>query len=167
VTRDRSIDYYVARAINDTASRKYINPQDVLSSEIIFNERFIDWSKRLFIVEGMFDYLKLHGVNRTCLLGSSLSSRSKLFGEILKRGTKVCMMLDTDANEKAEKICCALRSYGIDAVVDENTLTSHGVSDPGELVCGTVKKFDESLWVKPNKLFVARKLNRKPEMVTK
>ena len=43
----------------------------------------IDWSKELALVEGAFDLVKSNE-NSTCLLGSKLSEKSRLFLQIIK-----------------------------------------------------------------------------------
>ncbi len=159
-SKDGRMEYYTARAIDENATRKYLNPQDVMSSEIIFNERFVDWTKRLIVVEGMMDYLKLHGHNRTCLLGSSLSRESKLFGEIVRRKTPVCFMLDTDADSKAEKMCSMLKSFGIDAVVDETSLRNAGLDDPGNIEIDDGIVLDKDGWIEADRSYVLGKRAR-------
>jgi hypothetical protein len=101
----------VARAIDDTAHRKYINAK-VPKKTVIFNELNIDWKKELVLVEGPFDLIKATH-NATCLLGSSLSVGSHLFKQITKNCTPVVLALDPDAILKTHDIAKKLADFGV------------------------------------------------------
>ncbi len=104
-----NLNYYITRSIRKNNS--YINfEQD--KTKIIFNEWNIDWSKRLYIVEGIFDYMVLDS-NAVPLLGSTLNTKSRLFKMIIKNETDVAICLDPDAEDKALKMSDDFYNYGI------------------------------------------------------
>ena len=109
--KDGNLNYYVARAIDASQNRKYLNPR-VPKRDIIFNEINIDWTKELTIVEGPFDLMKCNE-NATCLLGSSLSEKYLLFKKIAENKTPVLLALDPDAKKKTHNIAMLLSQYGI------------------------------------------------------
>lgn len=90
---------------------KYRKPE-VPKNEIIFNELMIDWSRPIYLVEGVFDAISI-GDNAVPLLGSTLSRKHKLFKEIAKNNSQVYLALDEDANFKLEKIIALFRKYNI------------------------------------------------------
>ena len=120
------LNYFTARSI-DESSRKYINPK-ISRSEIIFNELNIDWSKELTLVEGPFDLFKCYQ-NATCLLGSTLNERHRLFSSIVKNCTPVVLALDADAEMKTQKIASLLSSYDIQVRV----MDTSGFDDVGAM----------------------------------
>lgn len=67
--KDGFLNYYVARAWTPK-KMKYKNPS-VPKDEIIFNENRIDWSKDIFLVEGVFDSFFLD--NSIVMLGKKMS----------------------------------------------------------------------------------------------
>ncbi len=111
--KDLTCNYYVAR---DYRKKLYYNPE-INKNNIIFNEYLIDFNKELILVEGVFDYLRLHGRNRTILFGSSLSKYSKLFKEIVRNKTPIALLLDNDAISKMRKLADALLEQGIQVSV--------------------------------------------------
>jgi DNA primase len=121
------LNYYSARAIDSDVKMKYLNAR-VPKSEIIFNEMNIDWTKELTLVEGPFDLTKCDD-NATCLLGSHLTERSRLFNEIIRNRTPVILALDPDAKKKSHKIAKLLSSY------DVNVRMIHlgGIEDVGDM----------------------------------
>jgi len=133
---DGTLNYFVARSIDDTVSPKYINAH-VKKSDIIFNEIYIDWSKSLVITEGPFDLVKC-GSNATCLLGSSLNSNSYLFKRIIANNTPTILALDRDMKTKSLKIAKSLSEYCCDVSIV--FLSDH--NDAGEM---TKLEFKSSL----------------------
>ncbi len=131
--KDDKINYFVARSINDNARQKYINPS-FKSYNIIFNEHLIDFSRNLILVEGVFDYLKLHGMNRVCLLGSNLNKHSLLFQTILKNNTPIYIFLDKDAQKKAIKFQKLFNKYGIKSeIIDNKIFEELHIEDAGNI----------------------------------
>jgi hypothetical protein len=106
------LNYYVARAIDKDATRRYIN-SSVPKSEVIFNELTLKWNEEMTLVEGPFDLVKCDR-NATCLLGSNLSSKMALFKKIVKNQTPIILALDPDAIKKSHEIAKMLSSYGVD-----------------------------------------------------
>lgn len=106
------LNFYTGRAIDKATFRKYMNC-DAQKKAIIFNELNIDWSEELTLVEGPFDLIKCDH-NSTCLLGSSLSEDSKLFGQIYQHKTPIVLALDHDMEIKAwQRIARLLSKYDI------------------------------------------------------
>ena len=103
------LNYYVARAIDESSKPKYLNSSNK-KTEIIFNDIDIDWQQPITIVEGPFDLMKCEN-NSTCLLGSEITPRSKLFHKIITNQTPVFLALDADMKEKSFKIAELLESY--------------------------------------------------------
>ena len=99
---DLSLNFYIARSYDKNTKRAYRNSK-FSKKEIIFNENMINWSKRIILVEGVFDAIKA-GDNAVCMLGSWIDESHKLFKEIVKNNTPVILALDPDAREKAQKI---------------------------------------------------------------
>jgi hypothetical protein len=104
---------------------KYVNCKtDRL--DVIFNEIFVDWSKKITLVEGPFDLFKA-GDNATCLLGSEFNEDSAIFNKILLNNTSVAIALDDDMPGKQQKYAKLLESYGIDTFL----VNLKGSHDPG------------------------------------
>jgi DNA primase len=108
---DGKANFFVARnCINSW--KKYMNPS-VCKNDIIFNELYLDFSKEIVIVEGVFDSI-VAGDNSVPLLGSTLSEESKLFWEIIKNDTTIYIALDRDAEKKSLSIIKKLLKYDIE-----------------------------------------------------
>jgi len=103
------LNFYTARAIDDDTYRKYMNC-DAEKKSIIFNELDIDWTQELTLVEGPFDLVRCNA-NATCLLGSSLSEDSLLFGRIYQNKTPVLLALDNDMQKKMWQRIARMLSY--------------------------------------------------------
>ena len=111
-----------------------MNPK-VSRSEIIFNEINIDWSKELTLVEGPFDLFSCRQ-NATCLLGSTLNERHRLFSYIVRNRTPVVLALDKDAELKTQKIASLLSSYDIQVRI----MDTSGFEDVGAMSLDEFKK---------------------------
>ena len=74
---------------------------------------YLDFSKSITIVEGVFDAV-VAGDNAVPLLGSTLTERSNLFHEIVKNDTPVYLALDPDAKKKTDKIIKLLLKYDVE-----------------------------------------------------
>jgi hypothetical protein len=122
------LNYFIARAIDSERKPKYDNP-DCKKTEIIFNEINIDWTQRLTLCEGPFDYVKC-GENSTPLLGSDLDEDSALFNAITVHNTPVAIALDTDMrSSKMITLAKKFTLYGNDVVM----VDLGGVDDPGKM----------------------------------
>lgn len=134
---DGEVNYYAARTIDPPPHQfgKYKNA-DCNKNEIVFNELNIDWSQRLVIVEGPFDLMKCK-MNATCILGSSISTKSLLFQKILEHETPIVLMLDDEMQKKTQEIGRLFTSYKIPVFVTKFT-TEH---DPGEMSFDKVSEY--------------------------
>jgi hypothetical protein len=108
---DGKLNYYVGRAIDSDIVQRYINAR-VPKIEIIFNEINLRWDQELTLVEGPFDLMKCND-NATCLLGSGLSSESRLFNRIIVNRTPVLLGLDPDMKDKTQKIAKMLFEFNV------------------------------------------------------
>ena len=122
-----TLNYFVARAIDSNAFRKYLNPR-IAKKKIIFNELNLDWSKEITLVEGAFDLMKCDE-NSTCLLGSSLRYDYELFQKIVKNQTPVLLALDPDAESKTHACAKLLSEFGIPVRI----LNVDGYEDVGSM----------------------------------
>lgn len=134
---DGKLNFYVGRSMHKKVWPKYDTPDGIKSTDIIFNELNIDWSKRLTICEGPFDLTKC-GENAVCLLGSNFSEKSDLFNKILTNKTPVALALDSDMKKKSQFYAKKLFEYDIDVkIVDLGDR-----HDPGEM---SQEEFSECL----------------------
>lgn len=126
--KNGELNFYTCRKIDvDTkGSFKYKNAL-VPKKDIIFNEINIDFKLPLTIVEGPLDLIKTND-NATCLLGSSLNNKMKLFQEIVRNKTEIILALDEDAYDKAIKIARNLNEYDV-IVKIVNTSSAEDVGD--------------------------------------
>jgi len=105
------INYFVARTYENDFL-KYKNP-NISKSKIIFNELLIDFDKPVFIVEGVFDAIRI-GKNSVPILGSTIKTEDLIFKKIVENRTPIYIGLDQDAKSKEEKIIKLFLSYGIE-----------------------------------------------------
>lgn len=101
------LNYFITRSISKlTKNFKYLNP-DTDKTQIIFNEYLIDWSKPIFLVEGVFDHIVVP--NSIPLLGKKLYD--KLFHDLyFKSENFIIIVLDPDAYHDAVNIFNKLNS---------------------------------------------------------
>lgn len=78
---------------------KYKNP-DVQKELIIFNESLIDWTKKIYLVEGAFDSIFLD--NAIPMLGKYISE--VLYNKIYDNKCELTIVLDGDAWNDAERL---------------------------------------------------------------
>jgi hypothetical protein len=78
---------------------KYKNP-DIPKETIIWNEKLVDWSKTVYLVEGAFDSIFLD--NSIPMLGKYISDL--LFDKVYDKAESVCIVLDGDAWNDAERL---------------------------------------------------------------
>ena len=108
--KEGDVNFYVARTYKDDWM-KYKNP--AVSKDVVFNEIYVDWKDRVYLVEGIFDAIAA-GQNAVPILGSTLSEKSKLFRKLVENDTAVYIALDTDAEKKSIKICNNLNRHGLE-----------------------------------------------------
>jgi|TARA_B100000700_G_C15019639_1_gene845035 hypothetical protein len=93
------VNYFVARSYINHRN-KYKNPE-FPKDEIIFNESKIDWSKDVYLVEGVFDMFFIE--NSIPILGKTVSD--KLWGKLYDNCEgNIIICLDGDALKDAEKL---------------------------------------------------------------
>jgi hypothetical protein len=108
---DGVLNYYTARSIDPDSKYKYLNAK-VKRSDVIFNEIYLDYSKKVTLVEGPMDSI-LGPENSVSILGSFLTEKYELFKNIIKNKCDVRIILDSDAKSKQDKISDLLYEYGI------------------------------------------------------
>jgi len=103
-----SLNYFVARNIDDTAFQKYKNPP--VDKNIIGFEMYINWDVPVILCEGLFDAIAIKR-NVIPLLGKTISDElmKKL---ITSKVQKVYIALDKDALKDAIKHCETLMNAG-------------------------------------------------------
>lgn len=126
--KHREIDYFIAK---NYITDKYVLPR-AKKNDIIFNEWFLDFSKPLILVEGIFDYYALHTFNRVPLLGSYLSKKSRLFNNIIRNKTPIILILDEDAQRKSINMQSMLFGHQIET--KNISMKQFNVNDLGELM---------------------------------
>lgn len=130
---DGDLNYFTARSIDSSGAKKYINSK-VKRKEIIFNEMNLRWNEPLTLVEGPFDLMKCNW-NATAMLGSHLDESYLLFRKIVQNKTEVILAMDSDAEEKKNKIAKKLLSYGVNV----KSIDIGDFEDVGEM---TKKQFE-------------------------
>ena len=110
------LNYFTGRSIDKDNTFRYKN-ESAPRNTVIFNEMDIDFSQPILLVEGPLDLIKVK-MNKTCLLGSSLSEDSLLFKKIVKNQTPVILILDDDARKKALKIADSFFRYSIPVLIN-------------------------------------------------
>jgi len=120
------INYFVARTYENDFL-KYKNP-NISKSKIIFNELLIDFDKPVFIVEGIFDAIRI-GKNSVPILGSTIKKEDLIFKKIVENRTPIYIGLDQDAKSKEEKIIKLFLSYGIEV----KKINTTGYTDIAEM----------------------------------
>lgn len=145
-----NVNYFVARTYGDDWV-KYRNPP--ATRNVIFNELFVDWKERVFLVEGIFDAIFL-GTNAIPILGSTMNEDSKLFKKIINNDTAVYMALDDDAEKKSMRIIESLISHGIEVY----KVDTSGFEDIAEMPKKTLDKRIKSAKMITNEDFLSRKI---------
>ncbi len=108
---DGHLNYFVTRTIDSDTFPKYVNCK-ADRNEIVFNELNVDWAQPVTLVEGPFDLVRCN-FNATCLLGSLISQKSRVFHMIVRNSTPVMLALDADATDKANYISRILSEFGV------------------------------------------------------
>lgn len=102
-------NYFVGRTYTQN-HLKYKNPR--ISRNIVFNELLIDWDEPVTLVEGPFDALKTR--NSICILGSTLSFRSRLFSKLVEKQAPIYIGFDQDAVQKSLRVIKNMLEYGLE-----------------------------------------------------
>jgi len=117
---DGQVNYFVSRNADEKSRFRYLNASNDKTA-IVFNDIDIDWDKPIYLVEGVFDLMKLNE-NGSCLLGSSLTEKSLLFKKVVANQAEVILCLDSDMTSKTGKIADLLTSYGCEvSIMDTST----------------------------------------------
>lgn len=95
------IEYFVARDFYGTSKIKYKNPK-LEKNNVIFGEKFIDWTKPVILTEGVFDAMVLY--NSVPLLGTKIDGYTKLHKKIIENKTPIIIGFDEDKIGKTERI---------------------------------------------------------------
>ena len=146
-------NYYEARSYLKDPEIPYIKPssKEVAKSDIIFNEHFINWDLPVFLVEGVFDMLRLP--NAIPVLGKEISEL--LIDELLKHNSTVVICFDPDAIQKTEETYSRLSSLGLNVFFVDLTIYNkdiskifedHGKEEVAKAVCN-LKRLDLSMQV--------------------
>jgi len=133
--RDGNCNYFVARTWTKDWL-KYKNPP--ASKNVVFNELMINWDEPVVLVEGIFDAIIAD--NSIPLLGSTLSTHSRLFKATLTHSKRVYVALDQDAEKKSLSIISELISHGIEIY----KIDTSDYEDVGEMTKEEFKEKKES-----------------------
>lgn len=104
------INYYEARTYLEGVKPNYFGPESPNKEDIIFNEKFINWDLPVYLVEGVFDAIRIP--NAIPMLGKTPSPL--LINKLLKQNAKVIICLDSDALKDGIDIYKQLTSLGLD-----------------------------------------------------
>lgn len=108
--KDNKINYYEARAYWDKLKQPYVKPDFPDSNYIIFNEKFINWDLPIYLVEGVFDSLRIP--NSIPMLGKIPSNL--IVSKLMENQSKVILCLDEDAIKDSYELYNDLSSLGLD-----------------------------------------------------
>ena len=136
---NQNLNYYTARSCDPEQKRRYQNSK-VSRKDVIFREFDIDFTQELVLVEGVFDLLHTPW-NSTCILGSWIDYKYKIFQEIVKNKTPVILCFDYDAIEKTQKIAKSLHELCVPVKI-----SYHGNKDFGDML-----KEEVDYWIKEAK----------------
>lgn len=103
------LNYFLGRAIDDEVIR-YKNAKNK-KSKIVFNEIDIDWTKTVYLVEGVFDAVKCPE-NTIAMLGSEMPKRGELYSRLVRNQCDIVLSLDSDCKDKAYSIADSLTRAG-------------------------------------------------------
>lgn len=143
------INYFEARTIFKNNKMTYYKPDSPDKSDIIFNEMHVNWDLPVYLVEGIFDSMRIP--NSIPLLGKDLKD-TLLFEKILLYKPVIILCFDVDAIKDTIEIYNYLMYFGIKVFfIDMKGYTdvSKIVEDFGkEALCNllkTKKKLDFNL----------------------
>ncbi len=107
------VNYYEARSYLKKTKMTYYKPDSPSVQDIIFNEFFINWNLPVYLVEGVFDSIRVP--NSIPLLGKGLYPL--ILSRILENNCKVIVCLDGDAFTDSINIYNQLTSLGVDSYI--------------------------------------------------
>lgn len=103
------MNYFEARSYLDNPAIPYYKPDSPDKNDIIFNEKFINWDLPIYLVEGIFDSLRIP--NSIPILGKVPSDL--LIKKILEHNATVIVCLDADAFKDGMQIYKKFASLGL------------------------------------------------------
>ena len=103
------INYYEARAYLKDSKRAYMKPDSPHKNDIIYNEYYINWDLPVYLVEGVFDAIRIP--NSIPMLGKSPSEL--LINKLLIHNSTVIVCVDPDAFKDGMGIYKQLSSLGL------------------------------------------------------
>ena len=103
------INYFEARSYMKKSKMPYYKPDFPNKQDIIFNEKFINWDLPVYLVEGVFDALRIP--NSIPMLGKVPSEL--LLNKLLKNNATVIICIDSDAFRDGIDIYKTLYSLGL------------------------------------------------------
>jgi hypothetical protein len=109
---DGLMNYYVARTVHKGVKPPYENPETPKKC-FVFNEINIDWTKPVWLVEGVFDMFKVPSSNVVPLIGKELGFDYKLFQLLVENDSTAIVALDNDANKERFKLAEMLFDSGL------------------------------------------------------
>jgi DNA primase len=141
------LNFFTGRTIYEKIL-PYLNPTlpPNYKNNIVINELNLDFSKKLYIVEGFFDLFKCPE-NTLPLCGSSLNTQSLLFRKLNENGTEVVLALDPDAKKKTLEIAIEMVDYGLDvSLVELGKNKDPGKMNPEEVleIFNNAKKYTKT-----------------------
>jgi len=104
------LNYYEARSYMPFIKPNYYKPDQPKKSDIIFNEKNINFNLPVYLVEGVFDMFPLY--NAIPLLGKDISDL--LLHKLIVHKTKIIICLDEDAFLDVIELYNKLSSYDLD-----------------------------------------------------
>lgn len=104
------VNYFEARTFWDKVKITYLKPDKPDKQNIIFFENMINWDLPVYLVEGVFDAIRLP--NAIPMLGKIPSFY--LISKLMQQNSKVILCLDEDAIQDAFEIYEDLSSLGLD-----------------------------------------------------
>lgn len=119
--------------------------------EFIFNEYMIDFKKPIFLVEGIFDSIRIQ--NSIPLLGTELNENFLLFKKIYLENSKVFIILDNELKviNKLINMCDLFIDYNIEVYVGEIITEHNDIGSMSEINIDNFKFYKYDLEYKLNK----------------
>jgi DNA primase len=103
------MNYFEARSYLDNPKIPYWKPDFPHAHDIIFNEHLINWDLPVYLVEGVFDALRIP--NAIAMLGKKPAEL--LLNKLIKNNATVVVCLDADAFKDGLDIYKRLSSLGL------------------------------------------------------
>lgn len=149
------MNYFEARSYLDNPAIPYYKPDSPDKTDIIFNEKFINWDLPVYLVEGVFDSLRI--LNSIPILGKVPSDF--LIKKIIEYNATVVVCLDADAFKDGLQVYKRLASLGINVFfveipgkkkdkIDISKIFETGGQEALNKVLKKMKKIDTSFEIK-------------------